>query len=119
MLDEDADKQRLRELLYSGDSLATFGHLVCINGPIQNLHLHISDGRGSKPFTAEQIAPGEEERTRRLMGIRARLRRVPSGQRKVTAYLRREFGKAEPEDLFGADLERLYSWVHSLPNSGA
>lgn len=120
VFDEDSNKQRLREILNTSGSLATFGHLVSINGPIQNLHVHISeirDGRHSNAGTGP-LAPCEEERSRRLMGIRARLRCVPGGQRKVSAYLRREFGKAEPEDLFGPDLERLYSWVHSLPNSG-
>lgn len=120
VFDEDSDKQRLRELLYAGGSLATLGHLVSINGPIQNLHVHISEVRDGRPPNAgtNPVAPCEEERSRRLMGIRARLRCVPGGQRKVAAYLRREFGKAEPEDLFGPDLERLYSWVHSLSNSG-
>lgn len=120
VFDEDSNKQRLRELLSAGGPLATLGHLVSISGPIQNLHVHISeirDGRRSDPATGP-VASCEEERTRRLTGIRARLRCVPGGQRKVSAYLRREFGKAEPEDLFGPDLERLYSWVHSLPSTG-
>lgn len=118
-MEADAAKDRLRDFLSNGlDLKAALGPLVSITGPVQHIHVHITSGRGGIPFPPpcdEVKEPVDVERSRRLIGIRGRLRSVPGGQRKVTAYLRREFGKAEPEDLFGGDLERLYAWVHSLP----
>lgn len=109
---------RLRGLIDSaGNVEASLASLVAITGSVQNIHFHF----GPSPCGtsgAETADPVDVERSRRLIGIRARLSLVPGGDRKVASYLRREFGKADPEDLFGADLERLYSWVHSLPTTG-
>lgn len=115
----DPRKERVRQLFETGfDLKAAIGPLVAITGRVQHIHLHLPAkalDSVSPASGAEDVDPVDEERARRLMGIRARLIRVPGGQRKVAAFLRREFGKAEPEDLWGADLERLYGWVHSLP----
>ena len=112
---------RLLSLLSSGADIdAAITPLVAINGPVHNIHFHFSGGRDCGSTQPDfHAAALDEERSRRLIGIRARLRSAPGGVRKMQAYIRREFGKTEPEDLFGADLERLYAWVHSLPQAGA
>lgn len=123
MSDYDSRVERLLDLIGSGEgkkvALAPF---VAINGSIQSIHFHISAAEGAGLASVGDgslVKPVDVERSRRLAGIHARLKSVPSGQKKVSAYLRREFGKAEPEDVFGPDLERLYAWVHSLPHTGA
>jgi hypothetical protein len=113
-LPNDADRLlRLRGLFApdAGSPASSLRSLVAFNGCVQQVHLHISEAALGP--TAQGVP--DDDRSRRLRGIRARLRSVLNGERKMAAYLRREFGKAEVEDLFGADLERLYAWVHSLP----
>lgn len=123
MREDDRRVDRVRELLApSFDMKAALGPLVAFSGTVHQVHVHISAGwetAGAAASAGRSTGEAEDaERSRRLMGIAARLRSVAGGERKMAAYLRREFGKAEPADLFGPDLERLYAWVHSLPRGG-
>lgn len=80
-----------------------------ISGNGHTFNVHIITGAATSCWQRDT------DRDRRLVGIEARLRDTPGGTRKLAAYLRRKYGVDRAEQLDDADVEKLYSWVHSLP----